>query len=245
VGAHGLVSVAETVLYKRSTTTAQSAHFSSLSRDANPMVEAAGSMDVAKDSSPSREQIEIELLRRENASLRDELDQLRAGWDETLEQVEARALATATQVHVTNDAERLAELRGMLEKVRSAFDEALGQQSMSLANKLAQDALSRLVEVRDDETEWLMRMIERRLGELRSETVVELRLAEDVAPALLMRLREQLPPGAVIVGDSGLRAGSAQIGLRLGRVEIDPSRGFRQLLSVLEQVSAEQGQFDV
>lgn len=204
----------------------------------------SGSAAELIDASPSREQLEIERLGREGAALRGELEKLRGDWDKALEEAEVRALDVAARQHVTDDAKRMAELRETLDKARTTFDAALGQQAMPLARALAQEALARLVETQDDETEWLVRTIERRLGELRGEAVVELRLAEDIKPDLAARLREQLPPGAAIVNDSALRAGTARIGLRLGRVEVDPAAGLRELLGALEQGQTEPGQAD-
>lgn len=243
--APGLVWVPDLVLYKRTTATAQAAQFSASPLAAAPAAEPAGSArSVANGMSalPSREEIEIERLRKDNGALREELGQLRADWDKELEEAETRALGAAARQYVADDAARLSELRDALDKTRAAFDAALAQQAMPLAGALAQDALARLVETQGDEAEWLVRTIERRLGELRSEAVVELRLAAGIEPGLLAGLREQLPPGAAIVSDPALRAGTARIGLRLGRVEVDPAAGLRELLSALEQGQIEQGQ---
>ena len=236
----GSVSVADAVLYKRTTATAQTAQFSAAALAHPEEAEAARSAPDLVDAPPSREQLEIERLGRDNTALQGELAQLRADWGKSLEAAEARALSTAARQHVTDDTARLLTLHEVLDKARAAFDAALGQQAMPLAQTLAQDALARLVESRDDETEWLARTIGRRLSELRSGAVVELRLAADIEPGLLAGLREQLPPGANIVSDPALRAGTARIGLRLGQVEIDPAAGLRTLLGALEQGGTDQ-----
>lgn len=222
------------MLYKRTTSTARTAQFAAGSKPDAEQAENATLSQTAGDPLPGREQLEIERLNHENSDLREELGQLRANWDKALAAAEARALESASRQHVADDGARLAALQGALDNARNAFDAAFGQQLMTTAAALAQAALARLVEQRDSETEWLVRTIERRLGDLRGDAVVELRLAPGIAPDLLARLRDQLPPGVVITNDPAIPEGTARIGLRLGRIEIDPAAGLGALLGAFE-----------
>jgi flagellar biosynthesis/type III secretory pathway protein FliH len=227
------------VLYKRDTAAAREARLKgsvSAESEAVPATQAA----TAEQPKPDPRDREIARLEAERAELQRQIEALRNQWQAELAKAEARASEAAAREHVKDDEARLAALVKALDDARQGFDAALGQNQADLAIALALAALSRLVEPNRQDRDWLARAIQRRLAELRAQTVVSLRVAADgLAPEALARLRHSLAAGAAIETDPDLAPGQARIELQLGAVNVDLSTGLAAVVGQLEASDAE------
>lgn len=223
------------MLFKRNTDTAREAKFGWNNGEQGAAMAQAEQDAPPAPAPPSREQLEIRRLSDESSALRQELALLRKDWDSALAEAEARARETASRQHIADDAAALAALREGATAARKTFDGALQAGLESTAHGLAVEALARLVIPQANEDAWLARSIQRRMGELRKQAVVSLRVPGGLNPALIAGLRAELPAGATIEIDPALKPGTARIVLRLGRIEIDPSRGLQEALALIAE----------
>jgi hypothetical protein len=223
------------MLFKRDTNTAREARLGPEAVGQGAALVQAERDAPLSPAPPSREQLEIRRLSDESSALRQELALLHKDWDSALAEAETRARETAALQHMANDSATLAALREGMAAARKTFDDALQAGLESTAHGLAVEALARLVIPVANEDAWLTRSIQRRLGELRRQAVVSLRVPDGLDPALIAGLRAELPAEATIETDPALKSGTARIVLRLGRIEIDPSRGLQEALALIAE----------
>lgn len=184
---------------------------------------------------PSRQDLEIAGLRRENDALRGEIATLRAAWQDELSRAEARARDEAGQSHVRDDALQRTMLGEALQGARLHFENELLPLVGQWATEIAMLALEKLVSLRQGDDDWLARVVARRLAALDADAVIALHLSpsdrdgEDNAA-----LPAGLPPGTRIETDPTLRPGMARLQLRLGTIDIDPAAGFVRLRDMLD-----------
>lgn len=184
---------------------------------------------------PSPQEITIANLRREGEALREELLELRQGWDAAIAEADVRAKAAAAREYVRDDGAAIAKMRESLDQARWGFDTALADAVPELAIRLAAETSARLAQVRSGEEDWLASVIARRLDELRAASVVALRVGpSDLTAALVDQLRPLLAPGVALEADPDLQPGTAKIELRLGQIDIDPAKGLCKLLAMVD-----------
>lgn len=228
------------MLFKRDTATARDARLAAAeivqpNDPASGQAPAGAREEPQAPAQPSLEQQEIARLSDENETLRRDLAALRQDWDEALSAAEMRAREVAARAHVADDGAQLRALSGALDAAAATFETALNGGIAQGARMLASDALARLVKPVASDSEWLARAIERRLGELRSQTVVAVHVPISLDEALLARVAASHLGGVTIIPDPGLQAGTARIALRLGQIELDLRRGIGEILQHIEQ----------
>ncbi len=212
------------VLYKRSSGTAREASLG-LARPARPE-------PVAE---PDERDLEIASLTAECADLRRQLQAVEGRWESELEAARTEARQAAAREFRQDDARRVEALTAALTAAVASLEMGLTTAARDLAPRLAHNALARLVQVREVERDWLLRVIERRLDRLDAQAVVGLHLsAGEVSEDALRQLRERFPAKVEIACDPALRPGTARIGLRLGAVAVDPAAGAAHLLAILD-----------
>ncbi|MBA4160724.1 MAG: hypothetical protein C0515_01275 [Novosphingobium sp.] len=188
-----------------------------------------------EEPKPDPRDLALARLEAERDELQRQIELLRADWQTELGKAEMRAKAEAAREHVRDDEARLAVLAKALSDARQKFDASLGQNQADLTTRLAAEALSRLVEPNRHDLEWLARAIERRLAELRAQSVTALRVAPGaLAPEALARLRQRLAAGASIETDPDLAPGQALIELQLGAAQLELSAGLAAVIAQLE-----------
>lgn len=227
--------VVRSMLFKRDTNTAREARLGPEAAERGAALPQTQQDTGQAPAPPSREQLEIRRLKDESSALRQELALLRKDWDSAVGEAEGRAREAAALQHMANDSATLAALREGMAAARKTFDDALQAGLESTAHGLAVEVLARLVIPQTDEDAWLTRSIKRRLGELRTQAVVSLRVPGGLDPALIAGLRAELPAGATIEIDPALKPVTARIVLRLGRIEINPSRGLQEALALIAE----------
>ncbi len=182
---------------------------------------------------------EIRRLEREVATLTEQLARTGVNWDAGLADARRSALAEAVEVHRRDDALLAERLGEALDDARRAFSRTLDAAVLPLAADLAATALRRLVEERQDETDWLLRHLQHCLTELAGQRSVAVRLPPGpVGEAALAALASIPHRSAVLTIDPKLKPGTARIELEMGEIEIAPEAGLATLLALLEQSSA-------
>lgn len=183
---------------------------------------------------PSEQDLAVARLSLDNETLRGDIADLRARWAEELAAVERRAQEAAAREHVRDDAKRLEALVGALSAARTQFEAKLIAAAERAANDLAVLAMGKLFALRIEDSELLARVIAQRLADLDEYAVVELQLAPaDLDGEVGAAVAAMLPEGTRVASETGLRAGTARIGLRLGAAVIDPAAGFDRLRAIL------------
>jgi len=187
---------------------------------------------------PSEQDIAIAELARENEALRSELARLRASWTDELALAEQRARDAAARDHVREDARHIEMLGRALSDARHQFETNLVALAGRSATELALAAMAKLFETRAGDTDFLARVISRRLADLGETAIVELQLSPgDADGAVGAEVAAKLPQGTRVVTDPQLPAGTARVQLRLGGAFIDPAAGFERLRAVLAEGS--------
>lgn len=185
---------------------------------------------------PSEQDVAIAELTRNNEALRNELARLRANWADELALAERQAREAAARDHIRDDARRFEMLASALADARHQFETNLIALAERSATELALVAMVKLFDVRASDADLLARVISRRLADLDEKAIVELQLSPgDADGAVGSEVAAALPPGARIVTDSALPAGTARVQLRLGSAFIDPVEGFERLRAVLAE----------
>ena len=183
----------------------------------------------------SDEQLEIRRLKDETESLASKLHALQDDWDQKIAAARASAKTEAAQMHQRNDAQLLEALERCLTDAKAKFESTLVEQVEPLSASLAAHALQRLIEAEQDETEWLARVVSRRLETLAGHAIVAVHIAPgDTSERLKTALEGYIGQALAVDIDTALRPGTAKIVLRLGEVEVNPGGGARELLQLLE-----------
>lgn len=222
------------MLYKRDTAAAREARLEGAVA-AMPAGAETAPPAPTQEPKPDPRDLAISRLEAERDELQHQIELLRADWQVELGKAEARAKEAAASEHVRDDEAQLAVLAKALSDARLKFDASLGQNQADLTTRLAVEALSRLVEPNRHDGEWLARAIERRLAELRAQSVIALRIAPGaLEPQAIARLRQVLGAGVSIESDPELATGQALIDLQLGSAQLDLSEGLAKVVAQLE-----------
>lgn len=166
----------------------------------------------------------------ENRTLRQEAEALRTNWQAELAAAERRARDAAAIAYIRDDENRLSALIGTLGDARQAFDRHLLTLVRNSAIELAATALEKLVSARQEDRDWLARIVEHRLDMLDESAVISVQVAEDDFADPVGAI---LPEGTHIERSAALSPGTARITLRLGTIEIDPAAGLQRLTDLL------------
>lgn len=185
---------------------------------------------------PSKQEVALAEMARENDILRSEIARLRQNWADELASAERRAREAAARDHVRDDAARIEMLGRTLAEARQRFGTDLIALTKRSATELSAAAMAKLFDLRADDVDLLARVVERRLADLDEQAIVELRLSpKDADGAVGTEIMARMPEGTRIVTDPALRPGTARIHLRLGAALIDPAAGFARLCAVLAE----------
>lgn len=180
--------------------------------------------------------LELEGMRSKIASLEHELDRLQRGWASALDEAGKQARSEAAREHVRDDERFLAALRQSLVEARRHFDARLEADCNAMAHALAARAFARLAELRQEDDDWLSRVISRRANELASGSLVVVRVAAAEFQAdVLDKLRSGLPAGTRIELAPEIEPGTARLELVLGEVIVDSHAGITKLAAHLTQ----------
>lgn len=226
-----MTPVSHAVLHKGSSGTAREASLA-LAQPPRPEPLAA----------PDEREIRIARLTTEVEALRQELAAVERRGEEELAALRAQAKEAAAREFRQDDTRRIELLVGVLERSRAEFEVRLIAQARAVAPRLARHALERLVRLRDGEGELLGRAIERRLDDLKAQTVVSLQLSPaDWSEPLIEQIGGRLGGAVALSRDAGLSAGSARIVLRQGEVTVDTEAGLARLLAALDEEWGDEG----
>lgn len=220
----GMTAVSHAVLHKGSSGTAREASLA-LAQPSRPEPLAT----------PDEREVRIARLTAEVEALHQELATVERRGEEELAALRAEAKETAAREFRQDDARRIELLAGVLERSLAEFEARLIAQARAVAPRLARHALERLVRLRDGEGELLGRAIERRLDDLKAQTVVSLQLAPtDWSEPLVEQIGSRLGGAVALSRDARLSAGSARIVLRQGEVTVDTAAGLARLLAAFD-----------
>jgi flagellar biosynthesis/type III secretory pathway protein FliH len=185
---------------------------------------------------PSEEQIEIAALKAELAHLIAERKATSDKWDAELSAAHTMAKEEAAREHVTNDRRRANALDAALANAQQKFEGAIAGQIAPLAAQVAAHAFAKLVMLRQGDEDWLARVVDRRLKDIRAASVFALHLApEDAGSALTAALRESGRQSVPVNPDSTLKPGTAKIVLKLGEIDICPADGAGEVFQCLAE----------
>lgn len=192
-------------------------------------------MKAAAPRQESPEAIEIARLRLQVSELETSLQALRDDWSAELAQAEARAKEAAASEHVRSDAARLDEVKVALIDAQASFARQMQETCLPIARTLATKAFTRLVGIRQEEEDWLARLIERRISELNSGSALSLQVSRaDFSGNDCDELQAILPAGTSVACDARIAPGTARIVLALGAIDIDGRSGSQQLAALLD-----------
>ncbi|MDR3438089.1 hypothetical protein [Telmatospirillum sp.] len=166
--------------------------------------------------------------RAENEGLRARLQQIESEARAEVARAREAGRREAAAEHVRNDDAQLAELSAALVIARESFVAELQDSVQPLAAQLAGAALQRLVDMRRDDEDWLLRVVARRLADIDPASVIAVVLPESYR---VMADQLEVPTGTTVVFEPSLPAGSARIDLRMGGVPIRIEEGLARVLA--------------
>jgi len=170
-------------------------------------------------------------VQAENEDLRARLLRFERELPNELASARAQGRSEAAAEHVKNDEAQLAALSAALLGARESFAAELRGSSQTFAAQLAVVALQKLVAIRRDEEDWLVRIVAHRLADLEAASVVAI-----VLPESSRGVAEQLEigSGTAVLFDASLSAGSARINLTVGEIPIRIEEGLARVIAALD-----------
>jgi len=218
------------MLFKGETDIAREAELFSFSGKA--AVTPAISMNASEATVIAEPKVDPELLRlqSENAELLSQITRMREDWRSELSKAREAAQAEAAAQHIRNDERNVALLAQALDEAKSDFHVGLAD-LRSTAVTLAAATIRRLVDLRDNDAQWLADAIKRRLSELEGQVAVGIALPQALRSDVG---RMELPSELQLEFDHTLEPGAARIDLRLGAIPIRTRDGLIRLLEFLE-----------
>jgi flagellar biosynthesis/type III secretory pathway protein FliH len=191
---------------------------------------------------PDERELEIRRLESEIAGLKDRLGALQREWDGRLAAARASAKDEAARAHVRDEARQIEALEHSLGEAREQFGRMLAAEVEPLAAALAARAVAQLVELMQDESDWLCRVIARRLANVAAGSVIAIHVAPAGPGEEIARLFDgTIPHDAEVRYDASLEPGTAKVVLKLGEIEIQPGSKAGELVRMLEQAGSADG----
>lgn len=207
-----------------------------------PLREAESRQQALTDglSPKSKQELQAEALRNRIVTLEREVSGLNDERAEAIALAVRRAKEAAAREHIRDDERQFAEIKSALTRAEAEFAAKLETDCLALARSIACQAFGRLAKTRQEDEDWLGRLVLRRIEELGANAVLAVRVpASDFTGDRLDALRAVLPSGMRIVTDRDIPMGTARIELRLGEVPIEPDIGVAQLSQLISQGSAD------
>lgn len=191
---------------------------------------------AAVEITPSPEEIQLAAAHKENAELRSRLANQQSEWQTELAKAKEEARREAAAQHVHNDKKLLEILSKSLEVAKQRFEHELRLTLQPAVTSLAKVAIQRFVQMRENDEDWLSRVIARRLETIQAQTIVMVSVPECTRTGDGQMLGQaEMPKGTKIEFDPSLVAGNARIDLNFGSIPIRAGEGLRRLLAQIDE----------
>ncbi|MBY8825558.1 hypothetical protein [Sphingomonas colocasiae] len=194
---------------------------------------------VTEPAAPSLEAVELARLQAENAELKRHVQAMKADHDVEVEAAYRKALVEAESRHVRNDKQLLETLDRALASASRQFETVLSTACGPAAVKLAAAGFGKLVELRQQDEDWLVRIVVQRLATISTQASVILHVSPDIGQSAQEALAASGRTDVALKLDKAVPAGTARISLKLGEIVIDPSQGVAAIMALFEDREGE------